>query len=612
MKGKRITAPKSTKVLSAARREAMRRLAGRVVAQGRADLSWVNADDITLGTNGSKWRHGYIPLNAAAVSLKTKKTHGHGGGSRVVKGRTDVKSLPSGKGRSKTRPRVPGKSDAAMTPNEKHRATNPVSPEFRQKLAARAASSKAHAEASGVRQPYVNPHRDEIKKRMESYNRPTQAEVAKAAKKESSMRKSTLRATMNDGPPQNFESDAHAAAMKSGDLHKAARMAKALHGQGYNIHADTGAWVKDSPGDRPWVAHVKRNGDSMMILQPGSDPFAPPGTFPVQTVKGASIGHIRHQDGKLRIGNTHGRHPADDHPLPEHDVKNMREAVAGLHAAHTLSVKAEADRKAAHEASIAKAKADNIARDVAARKAVDDARREKDAKSAAYQRARDEKNRRDLAAIPKGTKPTVTKSDTAAKAKLRDALNARLGAQPVDAHHTDVKTMHPGQAVTFTEHKGRGVASETHVGHVVHVDSGQVHVSTGTHTFTAHTERGNKVGHFTRRDPAADKKMIADHIAAHNASTAMVRESAAQQAANYPQTQKPIPNAAHIAAQVAAIKARSAAKRAAEGKPPAHGPNYVGMTHEELQSRVRKGEHGAVAENERRGKNAVRRSRLKA
>lgn len=37
------------------------------------------ADTIDLGRNGSKWRHGWIPLNASATAIKLKKVHASGG-----------------------------------------------------------------------------------------------------------------------------------------------------------------------------------------------------------------------------------------------------------------------------------------------------------------------------------------------------------------------------------------------------------------------------------------------------------------------------------------------------------------------------------------------------
>lgn len=46
--------------------------------------------DLQLGKDGSKWRHDYVPLNAAAVALKAHKAVGSSGGSSKP-GKNDVK-----------------------------------------------------------------------------------------------------------------------------------------------------------------------------------------------------------------------------------------------------------------------------------------------------------------------------------------------------------------------------------------------------------------------------------------------------------------------------------------------------------------------------------------
>lgn len=52
-------------------------LRARKGARRGADLAFSDyADAIDLGKNGSKWRHGYIPENAAAVALKIHKSKG--------------------------------------------------------------------------------------------------------------------------------------------------------------------------------------------------------------------------------------------------------------------------------------------------------------------------------------------------------------------------------------------------------------------------------------------------------------------------------------------------------------------------------------------------------
>lgn len=61
------------------------------------------AHDVVLGKDGSKWRHGYIPLNAIAVAMKNHKYSSDDKASKpkISKSRFNVKSEPSGPGRDK-------------------------------------------------------------------------------------------------------------------------------------------------------------------------------------------------------------------------------------------------------------------------------------------------------------------------------------------------------------------------------------------------------------------------------------------------------------------------------------------------------------------------------
>lgn len=60
-------------------------------------------EDIQLGSNGSKWKHGWIPLNAVAAAIKAKKfgKEGHSGKSRIdVAKQITHATAPSGKTRA--------------------------------------------------------------------------------------------------------------------------------------------------------------------------------------------------------------------------------------------------------------------------------------------------------------------------------------------------------------------------------------------------------------------------------------------------------------------------------------------------------------------------------
>lgn len=119
------TAKKTPPQLLAAQAEAKRRLALRAVnthrarAVGGVKLSnedGPGSEDILLGRDGSKWRHGWIPLNPIATQIKAKKFKSDGGSS---KSRVNVNSVLSGPGRSKgSKPFIPNaKTDAAKKIN---------------------------------------------------------------------------------------------------------------------------------------------------------------------------------------------------------------------------------------------------------------------------------------------------------------------------------------------------------------------------------------------------------------------------------------------------------------------------------------------------------------
>lgn len=87
------------------KRDAAKRVAAKNRAMKRksASLSNDGAEDIALGKDGAKWKHGYIPENAAAVALKEHRKPGSPGASkgaskvRADATRTAAKAEPKGK-----------------------------------------------------------------------------------------------------------------------------------------------------------------------------------------------------------------------------------------------------------------------------------------------------------------------------------------------------------------------------------------------------------------------------------------------------------------------------------------------------------------------------------
>lgn len=86
------SAPKLTAKTAIKQAQAKKKFKGTPGMQAIAKLAAKNginlSNDISLGKDGSKWKHGYVPENPAAVALKAHKTPGgkSSGGSNVLSG----------------------------------------------------------------------------------------------------------------------------------------------------------------------------------------------------------------------------------------------------------------------------------------------------------------------------------------------------------------------------------------------------------------------------------------------------------------------------------------------------------------------------------------------
>jgi hypothetical protein len=263
----------------------------------------------------------------------------------------------------------------------------------------------------------------------------------------------------------------------------------ALKKYGYASHGGTGEGYHHANG-KTYVLNDK-------------SPFAHGRSLALEQ-SGAHLGTIspRH-DGQWNSITSEGQE------LP---VTDLKKAMNGLIAARHVRDTEAARIKAETDERNARFKAEDEARRAAAKAAVDKAAREKEMRSAAFERSRAEGNRQRL--FSAASKPKATKRDTPTMQAAREKLAQReSNAVNLEERGHKVGDLAPGQRVKFRASYGQNQATEVREGHVWHAASGEVHI-TSVHPETGKTQMFSQWAHKGRtssgdsahlRDTAKDK-----------------------------------------------------------------------------------------------------------